>query len=808
MASSTTSYETNPYASSGAEVDDEEDEDLCRICRCAATVEDPLRYPCACRGTIKFVHQGCLFRWMYQSGTLSCEVCGHKFSFSLMYAEKTPTRLSLGEQLSWVAAKTWPRLQFLTRLAIVLFVWLVMVPLVTAQIWYMVFIRSFRELGEFHWLLDCKTILYKIVFSEAIIPILLGAPLVITVVLIEGSESFHENIGMRGAGINLAKHAFQVQLAIAILLVTGVYVPFSCGRIILNLMSNSKHGFIGNASDWTTLAVGYLSIIGPVLIVLGVHVIPQYFKNMRLWSIVKTLSVCMSFVQTPIKQGFVIMIVLGVFPWLCGWWFDICTMNMVQLQLEHINLTVLLDFTPLRMLVWWPCGIYSLVVVRKFLLVISEELQEGLLNFLQIPANINENWSWIGEFTAASLYEALYRVLQYTGVFMIVMVVLAYLPSKLVIHTIPSFFPLNFIFLYSIYMMNLDTPGRLLRSHYVTCRYNPRSTFKFLLHHWLSFVGGALGLDVILLPKNEDANAPSSRFNIMKECQDHQVNFEFKVVLKFAALLLLGTASLVLLTVMMIVPISLGRAAFNLILWIPTFSSMGRNDKINFIVGWILISEGIVAVRSLIQFVGNGRLLSDVQLAGKWCIRRLKSFALISISVLIFPLLVGLLADFTIVVPFYVSLGERMDERPLLYFNFIWVLGSGILGECITVVMLARGTDFGDWPAKLARAKADGFSHLRALWVLHEILCPFLSFLLNWLCIPYVFAKGVFPLLGYSMRANSIVYHYAWLGYMVLLIMWFIFKKICIWLSGLHDCIRDDRYLIVPTLCNYQESSH
>ncbi|KAJ1703343.1 hypothetical protein LUZ63_003122 [Rhynchospora breviuscula] len=802
MASSATSDETNPSASSGADVDDEEEEDQCRICRCPATVVKPLHYPCACRGSIKFVHQLCLLRWMLHSGTLVCEVCRHTFSFKLMYAENAPTKLSLGEQLSWVAAKTWTGLQFLTRLAIVLFVWLVMVPLVTAQIWYMVFIRSFRELGECHWLLDCRTILYKIVCAQAFIPILLGAPWLISLVLIEGSESFLENIGMRGVGINLAKHAFQVQLGISILLVTGVSVPFSCGRIVLNLMRNSKHGFIGHVSDWTTLAVGYLSIIGPAAIVLGVHVIPRYFKSMHLWNIVKTLSVCMSFVLRLIKQGFVIMIVLGVFPWVCGWWLDICTMSMVQLQLERKDLTVLLNFPPLRMLVWWPCGIYSLVVVRKFLLVVSEELQEGLLNFLQIPTDINLNW--IREFTAASLHETLYRVLQYAAVFMIVTVVLAFLPSKLVMYTIPSFFPLNFIFVCSLLKINWDTLGRLLRSHYVTCRYNPHSAFKFLLRHWLSFVGGALGLDDFLLPKNEDSNAPTSRLNIMKECQDHQVNF--RLLLKFAALLVLGTATLVLLTVMMVVPISLGRAAFSLILWIPTFSSMGRNDKINFLVGWILILEGILVVRSLINFVGTGRLLSDLQLAAKCCIIRLKSFVLISISVLIFPLLVGLLADFTIVVPFYVSFGERMDERPILYFNYIWVLGSGILGECIRVVMLdERGTDFGDWPAKLARAKADGFSHLRALWLLHEILCPILSFLLNWLCIPYMFAKGVFPLFGYSMRANSSVYHYAWLGYLVLLILWLIFKQICIWLSGLHNRIRDDRYLIGPTLCNYQD---
>ncbi|KAJ3707816.1 hypothetical protein LUZ61_011521 [Rhynchospora tenuis] len=829
MASRATSDQTNPSATSGAsppqvqslttihsgaEVDDEEEEDQCRICRCEATVKDPLRYPCACRGSMKFVHQDCLLQWLKHSSSHRCEVCGHTFSFTQRYDEKAPARLSFVEQLSWVAAKASPRLLFLTRVATVLFVWLLMVPLITAQVCNMVFIRSFGELGEFRWLLDYRTIFYETVRGQGPFYsiMLLGAAFLLYLEMLgenrirlvhrgpndelqfEGFH-FHEILGIRGPVINLVKRVFRLQLDIALDIAIGFFIPFSWGRIILNQMGATKHGLTGHVGDWTTLAVGYLSIGIPGVIVVGLYKIIRFSKDTSPSRsiIVKALSARMSFVLRLIKQLCVIMIVLGAFPWVCGWWLQTCTVKMVQVQFGDLDLTLLLFFRPLKMLAWWACGILSVMVIRKFLLMISEEVQQGLLDFLHIPADINRNW--IREFTAAPLHVNACRVLLHTGVFMISMVVLVYLPFRLIMHIVPSFFPLNFIIFYSIYELYWNTLWKLLCSRYVSCRFNPHSAFKFLLHYWLSFVSGILGLDDFLLPMNKDANGSASN------------NSRFEVVLKFAALLILGIVSLVLLIAMIVVPISLGRAAFSFILWIPTFSSMGTNDGINFLVGCYIISEGSKVVRSFIILVGTRRLLSVVQLAGKWCIIGLKSFALLSISVLVIPLLAGLLFNLTIEMPLDVRMQKRMDERPLYYFNYIWVLGFGPLGEWIRLVMLIEEGE-GDWHAKLTRVKADGFSHLRALWVLREILYPFVSFLLNWLCIPCVFAKGVFPLLGYSKRANSIVYHFAWLGYPVLLVLWLFAKEIRIWLSGLHDRIKDDRYLIGRTLHNYQEDSY
>lgn len=55
-------------------VDDEEEEEVCRICRGPSEEDNPLFYPCKCSGSIKFVHQQCLIEWLQHSGNTHCEV--------------------------------------------------------------------------------------------------------------------------------------------------------------------------------------------------------------------------------------------------------------------------------------------------------------------------------------------------------------------------------------------------------------------------------------------------------------------------------------------------------------------------------------------------------------------------------------------------------------------------------------------------------------------------------------------------------------------------------------------------------------
>lgn len=59
--------------------------DQCRICQCdVSEIEEssPLIAPCLCMGTMKFVHQACLQKWIKSSDKSSCELCKYVYKMS------------------------------------------------------------------------------------------------------------------------------------------------------------------------------------------------------------------------------------------------------------------------------------------------------------------------------------------------------------------------------------------------------------------------------------------------------------------------------------------------------------------------------------------------------------------------------------------------------------------------------------------------------------------------------------------------------------------------------------------------------
>ena len=61
--------------------------EICRICHCEGTNDEPLISPCLCLGTVQYLHQTCLQRWIKSAGVKSCELC--KFEF-IMHSEIKP----------------------------------------------------------------------------------------------------------------------------------------------------------------------------------------------------------------------------------------------------------------------------------------------------------------------------------------------------------------------------------------------------------------------------------------------------------------------------------------------------------------------------------------------------------------------------------------------------------------------------------------------------------------------------------------------------------------------------------------------
>ncbi|KAI8800679.1 RING-variant domain-containing protein [Cladochytrium replicatum] len=114
---------------------EEDDVEICRVCRSGATPEQPLFHPCKCSGSMKFVHQDCLEEWLQHSRNKHCEICNHKFSFTSLYADDVPDNISFLFFLSVLFQKLSKAVTLYLRVLLAITVWLVAVPYMTAWIW-------------------------------------------------------------------------------------------------------------------------------------------------------------------------------------------------------------------------------------------------------------------------------------------------------------------------------------------------------------------------------------------------------------------------------------------------------------------------------------------------------------------------------------------------------------------------------------------------------------------------------------------------------------------------------------------------
>ncbi|OWF44942.1 E3 ubiquitin-protein ligase MARCH1-like isoform X1 [Mizuhopecten yessoensis] len=59
--------------------------DLCRICQCDILDQEedsPLVAPCLCSGSMKYVHQACLQKWIKSSDKTCCELCKYEYKMT------------------------------------------------------------------------------------------------------------------------------------------------------------------------------------------------------------------------------------------------------------------------------------------------------------------------------------------------------------------------------------------------------------------------------------------------------------------------------------------------------------------------------------------------------------------------------------------------------------------------------------------------------------------------------------------------------------------------------------------------------
>ncbi|KAI9011922.1 hypothetical protein CLU79DRAFT_771897 [Phycomyces nitens] len=111
--------------------DKEDDQEVCRVCRCEATEEEPLFYPCKCSGSIRYVHQNCLHEWLVHSKREHCELCGHSYAFTPVYQPDMPATIPFKILLQQIIKKAFTHFCLYARFTFVSIVWFIILPYCT-----------------------------------------------------------------------------------------------------------------------------------------------------------------------------------------------------------------------------------------------------------------------------------------------------------------------------------------------------------------------------------------------------------------------------------------------------------------------------------------------------------------------------------------------------------------------------------------------------------------------------------------------------------------------------------------------------
>ena len=133
-------------------------------------------------------------------------------------------------------------------------------------------------------------------------------------------------------------------------------------------------------SDVTTLAIGYILIFGLVFFYLALVALIRYTRGEHLTigrlygiasiaeaipSLFRQFMAGMRHLMTMIKVAFLLVIELGVFPLMCGWWLDVCTLHMlgtsIAKRLEFFTLSPLASSS-----IHWLVGIIYMLQISIF----------------------------------------------------------------------------------------------------------------------------------------------------------------------------------------------------------------------------------------------------------------------------------------------------------------------------------------------------------------------------------------------------------------------------------------------------------
>ncbi|KAG5286205.1 hypothetical protein AALO_G00012190 [Alosa alosa] len=615
-------------------------------------------------------------------------------------------------------------------------------------------------------------------------------------------------LGLDGSLVFL-EHVFWVVSLNTLFILVFAFCPYHIGHFSVVGLGFEEYVKASHFEGLITTIVGYVLLAVTLIVCHGLAALVRFQRSRRL------LGVC----YIVVKVSLLVVVEIGVFPLICGWWLDICSLEMFDASLKDRELSF--ESAPgTTMFLHWLVGMVYVFYFASFILLLREVLRPGVLWFLR---NLNDpDFNPVQEMIHLPIYRHLRRFILSVVVFGSIVLLMLWLPIRIIKHLFPSFLPYN-VMLYSdapvselsleLLLLQVVLPALLEQGH-------TRQWLKGLVRAWTVTAGYLLDLHSYLLGdqeendnnanNNQQARNNNNAIPVVGEGLHaaHQailqqggpvgfqpyhrpMKFPFRIVLLIVFMCVtLLLASLVCLTL----PVCAGR-------WLMSFwtGSAKIHELYTAACGLYVCWLSIRAITVLLAWMPQGRHVILLK-AQEWTLMILKTLIVAVLLAGVIPLLLGLLFELVIVAPLRVPL----DQTPLFYPWQDWALG--VLHAKIIAAITLMGPQ---WWLKtvIEQVYANGIRNIDLHFIIRKLAAPVIAVLLVSLCVPYIIATGIVPLIGVKREMENLVqrriYPFLLMVVMIMGILSFQIRQF----KRLYEHIKNDKYLVGQRLVNYERKS-
>ncbi|XP_064467380.1 E3 ubiquitin-protein ligase MARCHF6-like isoform X2 [Ornithodoros turicata] len=327
-------------------------------------------------------------------------------------------------------------------------------------------------------------------------------------------------LGLDGSLVFL-EHVFWVVSLNTLFILVFAFCPYHIGQFAILGFRLKEYVTASQFEGLLTALVGYV-VAGCTLVLLH-----KLASLALLWRTQRLLGLC----YVVVKVALLSVVEIGLFPLVCGWWLDVCSLTMFEATLSDREASFRLA-PGTSMFIHWLVGMVYVFYFASFVLLLREVLRPGLLWFLK---NLNDpDFNPIQEMIHLPILQHVRRFLVSLVIFGTTVLLMVWVPVRAIQWILPGFLPYHVT-------ISSDTPTQELSLELILLQVvlpalleqgHTKQWLKAMVRTWCLAVSYILDLrsyllgDVPLTLANEDAAAEARAADVDEHGHEEQANNE------------------------------------------------------------------------------------------------------------------------------------------------------------------------------------------------------------------------------------------------------------------------------------------